>query len=188
MELHLIELTTKEEMLAQYDVMLHLYTNFTYEKYDAYLTDMIPHNYKQIAVFERDVCVGLSGLWSGTKLWSGKYLEIDNFIVHPDHRKKGIGKMMTDYVDAKAKELGCTMIVLRCFYRKLQCTSFLLQSRIRSQRFSFLKNYQRRRFILRMLLLIENSFHKSSRISASPMVKITIQLSIFVPIDLFKRK
>jgi hypothetical protein len=41
---------------------------------------MIPNNYKQIAVFEGDVCVGLSGLWSGTKN-SGKYLEIDNFIV-----------------------------------------------------------------------------------------------------------
>jgi GNAT superfamily N-acetyltransferase len=60
--------------------------------------------------FEGDVCVGLSGLWFGIKLWCGKYLEIDNFIVHPEHRKKGIGKM-TDYVDIKAKELGCTMIV-----------------------------------------------------------------------------
>jgi hypothetical protein len=49
---------------------------------------MIPNNYKQIAVFEGDVCVGLSGLWSGTKLWSGKYLEIDNFIVHQNIVKR----------------------------------------------------------------------------------------------------
>ncbi|MBQ0909500.1 GNAT family N-acetyltransferase [Flavobacterium sp. F-328] len=139
MELHLIELTTKEEMLAQYDVMLHLYTNFTYEKYDAYLTDMIPHNYKQIAVFERDVCVGLSGLWSGTKLWSGKYLEIDNFIVHPDHRKKGIGKMMTDYVDAKAKELGCTMIVLDAFTGNFNAHRFYYNQGYAPKGFHFLK-------------------------------------------------
>jgi hypothetical protein len=52
---------------------------------------MIPNNYKQIAVFLM-ICVGLSGLWSGTKLWSGKYLEIDNFIVHPEHRKKELAK------------------------------------------------------------------------------------------------
>lgn len=139
MELHLIELTTKEEMLAHYDVMLHLYTNFTYEKYDAYLTDMIPHNYKQIAVFERDVCVGLSGLWSGTKLWSGKYLEIDNFIVHPDHRKKGIGKMMTDYVDAKAKELGCTMIVLDAFTGNFNAHRFYYNQGYAPKGFHFLK-------------------------------------------------
>lgn len=139
MKLHLIVLTTKEEMLAQYDVMLHLYTNFTYEKYDAYLTDMIPHNYKQIAVFEGDVCVGLSGLWSGTKLWSGKYLEIDNFIVHPDHRKKGIGKMMTDYVDAKAKELGCTMIVLDAFTGNFNAHRFYYNQGYAPKGFHFLK-------------------------------------------------
>ena len=139
MDLHLKELTTKEEMLAQYDVMLHLYTNFTYEKYDAYLTDMIPHNYKQIAVFEGNVCVGLSGLWSGTKLWSGKYLEIDNFIVHPDHRKKGIGKMMTDYVDAKAKELGCTMIVLDAFTGNFNAHRFYYNQGYAPKGFHFLK-------------------------------------------------
>jgi hypothetical protein len=75
---------------------------------------MIPNNYKQIAVFEGDVCVGLSGLWSGTKLWSGKYLEIDNFIVHPEHRKRN-WQNANGFVDAKAKELGCTMIVLDAF-------------------------------------------------------------------------
>jgi GNAT superfamily N-acetyltransferase len=139
MKLELIELTTKEEMLAQYTVMLHLYTNFTYEKYDAYLTEMIPHNYKQIAVFEGDVCVGLSGLWSGTKLWSGKYLEIDNFIVHPDHRKKGIGKMMTDYVDAKAKELGCTMIVLDAFTGNFNAHRFYYNQGYAPKGFHFLK-------------------------------------------------
>jgi ribosomal protein S18 acetylase RimI-like enzyme len=42
-------------------------------------------------------------VWNKTLVW---HLEIDNFIVHPEHRKKGIGKMLTDYVDAKAKELG----------------------------------------------------------------------------------
>jgi hypothetical protein len=47
-------------MLAQYPVMQYLYTNFSLEKYNTYLDDMIPNNYKQIAVFEGDVCVGLS--------------------------------------------------------------------------------------------------------------------------------
>jgi aminopeptidase C len=66
-------------MLAQYPVMQYLYTNL--EKYNTYLDDMIPNNYKQIAVL-KVMYVLDSPLWSGTKLWSGKYLEIDNFIVH----------------------------------------------------------------------------------------------------------
>ena len=139
MKLELKELTTKQEMLANIDVMRFLYPTFTLEKYDAYLTEMIPHNYRQIAVYEGAVCVGLSGLWSGTKLWSGKYLEIDNFIVHPDHRKKGIGKMMTDYVDAKAKELGCTMIVLDAFTGNFTAHRFYYNQGYVPKGFHFLK-------------------------------------------------
>ena len=139
MQLHIKELTTKQEMLAHYEVMLHLYTNFTLEKYESYLVDMIPHNYKQIAVFEGEVCVGLSGLWSGTKLWSGKYLEIDNFIVHPEHRMKGIGKMMTDYIDTIGKETGCTMIVLDAFTGNFTAHRFYYNQGYAPKGFHFLK-------------------------------------------------
>jgi hypothetical protein len=52
MKLQLKELTTKQEMLAQYPVMQYLYTNFSLEKYNTYLDDMIPNNYKQIAVLK----------------------------------------------------------------------------------------------------------------------------------------
>jgi GNAT superfamily N-acetyltransferase len=109
------ELTTLDEMLLQLEIIKELYPNITLEKYESYLTEMIPHNYKQLAVFENDICVGLTGFWTGIKLWSGKYIEIDNFIVHPNHRKKGIGKLMTDIIEKKAKEANCTMIVLDAF-------------------------------------------------------------------------
>jgi hypothetical protein len=39
MKLQLKELTTKQEMLAQYPVMQYLYTNFSLEKYNTYLDD-----------------------------------------------------------------------------------------------------------------------------------------------------
>ena len=139
MKAQIKELTTKQEMLAQIEVMQHLYTKFTLEKYDSYLTEMIPHNYKQVAVFEGETCIGISGLWSGTKLWSGKYLEIDNFIVHPDHRKKGVGKMMTDYIDAKAKETGCTMIVLDAFTGNFAAHRFYYNQGYAPKGFHFLK-------------------------------------------------
>ena len=139
MEIQIKELLTKQEMLAQFEVMQHLYTKFTLEKYDSYLTEMIPRNYTQVAVFEGAICVGISGLWSGTKLWSGKYLEIDNFIVHPDHRSKGIGKMMTDYIDAKAKENGCTMIVLDAFTGNYTAHRFYYNQGYAPKGFHFLK-------------------------------------------------
>jgi GNAT superfamily N-acetyltransferase len=139
MKLEIRELTTVEEMLSNIEVMRFLYPTFTVEKYESYLVEMIPHNYKQVAVFENEVCVAVSGFWSGTKLWSGKYIEIDNFIVHPDHRSKGLGKMMTDYVDVLAKETGCTMIVLDAFTGNFTAHRFYYNQGYVPKGFHFLK-------------------------------------------------
>lgn len=134
------ELTTLEEMLAQHELVKHLYKDtFTLEKYEAYLTEMLPHNYKQIAVFENEECIGLSGLWSGIKLWSGRYFEIDNFIVHPDHRSKGAATMMTDYIHVKAEEAGCTMIVLDAYTGNFTAHRFYYNQGYYPRGFHFIK-------------------------------------------------
>ena len=133
------ELSTIPEMVAQYDIMKNLYSNFTIEKYEDYLTEMVPFNYKQLAVFEDDKCVALTGFWTGTKLWSGKYIEIDNFIVHPEHRSKGYGKVMTDYIDNKAKETNCTMIVLDAFTGNFPAHRFYYNQGYEPRGFHFLK-------------------------------------------------
>ncbi|WPO80132.1 GNAT family N-acetyltransferase [Flavobacterium sp. KACC 22761] len=115
MEFQIRELTTIEEMLEQIDTMRFLYPKLSVEKYQSFLLEMVPHNYIQIGVFDNDSCLGMTGCWSATKLWTGKYLEIDNFVVNPEYRSKGIGKLLTDYVDKKAKDLGCSSIVLDAF-------------------------------------------------------------------------
>ena len=134
-----IELTTIEEMLKQVGIIRHLYPNISDEKYKDYLEAMIPHNYTQIAIFENKVCVGLTGLWYGIKLWSGKYMEIDNFIVHPEHRSKEIGKMLTDYVNQKATALNCTMIVLDAYTQNFTAHRFYYNQGYAPRGFHFIK-------------------------------------------------
>ena len=97
------ELTSLEEMLPQFDLMHLMYKKMTPDQYKSFLEVMIPNNYSQVAVFENDKCIGVTGIWFGTKLWCGKFIEIDNFIVHPEHRSKGIGDMICKFVDEKAK-------------------------------------------------------------------------------------
>lgn len=118
------ELETVEEMLAQLSTMQHLYPDMTLEKYQKNLEHMAVHNYKQLAVFDGQICVGITGFWHNVKLWSGPYLEIDNFVVVPDYRKKGVGKIMTDFIDQKAKTLGCEMIVLDAFVENFNAHKF----------------------------------------------------------------
>ena len=133
------ELHSIKEMLSNFDVIQFLYPNITVDKYESHLKQMIPHNYAQLAVYEGEVCVGLTGFWIGTKLWSGKYIEIDNFIVHPDHRKKGVGKAMTDYLNQKAKDLNCIMIVLDAFPGNFKALRFYYNQGYSPKGFHFVK-------------------------------------------------
>lgn len=133
------ELSSIQEMLNQFETIKLLYPIMAIEKYEAYLTEMIPHNYKQLAIFENDFCVGMTGFWFGTKLWTGKYLEIDNFVTHPDHRKKGIAKLMTDYLAEKARKLGCTCIVLDAFTGNFDAHRFYYNQGYVPKGFHFIK-------------------------------------------------
>lgn len=139
MQLKTRELTTVAEMLQNIELMRFLYPTFSLEKYESYLNEMVPHNYKQLGIYENEICVAVTGFWTGTKLWSGKYIEIDNFIVHPDQRSKGLGKMMTDYIDAKAKELGCSMIVLDAFTANFTAHRFYYNQGYGPKGFHFVK-------------------------------------------------
>ena len=51
------------------------------KKYVALLEEMVPNGYKQIAIYDINKLVAVSGYWINTKLYSGRYLEIDNFVV-----------------------------------------------------------------------------------------------------------
>ena len=133
------ELSTIKEMLSQIEIIKFLYPAITLEKYESFLNEMISHNYKQIAIFEHDICIGLTGYWIGTKLWSGKYIEIDNFIVHEDHRQKGVGKLLTDYITELAKKNDCSIVVLDAFTQNFKAHRFYYNQGYVPKGFHFLK-------------------------------------------------
>ena len=88
------ELNGLDEMLKHLNVLNELYPHLTEEEYKADLQEMLPHNYGQVAVFEGEECLGISGFWIGKKLWCGKYLELDNIVVSAKHRSRGVGKLI----------------------------------------------------------------------------------------------
>ena len=144
--MEIIQLETVSEMVAQIDILRFLYPEMTLEKYQNYLNSMVPNGYQQVAVFENNQCVALSGYWHNTKLWTGPHLEIDNFIVHPQHRKKGIGKRITDFIDAKAKELSCTCVVLDAFTGNFTAHRFYYNQGYEPRGFHFIKTIDEKGF------------------------------------------
>ncbi len=137
--MQLKELSSIEEMLAQLDTIRYLYPNMSVEKYETYLKQMIPHQYQQLIVMDGEKVAGITGFWQGVKLWSGPYLEIDNFVVAPEYRKQGVGKKMTDYIDNKAKELNVTMIVLDAYVENFTAHKFYYNQGYVPRGYHFLK-------------------------------------------------
>lgn len=137
--MQLIEITTKKEMLEQLEIIQHLYSDFTLEKYESLLDEMLPINYKQLIVKENEKTIGLAGFWIASKLWCGRYLELDNVIVHPNHRSKGIGKIMTDYLVQKAIGNDCTMAVLDAYTTNYAAQKFYINHGFVPKGFHFVK-------------------------------------------------
>ena len=108
-------LTQKAEMLEHLDMVKQLYPDFTIEKYGTLLDDMLKANYQQIIVTKNNLTIALTGVWIGTKLWSGKYIEIDSFVVHEAFRGQKVGDILIAEVHKIAKKVNANQIVLDAF-------------------------------------------------------------------------
>ncbi|MDP4636240.1 MAG: GNAT family N-acetyltransferase [Crocinitomicaceae bacterium] len=133
------ELNGLDEMLQTLDVLQELYPSLTPENYLADLKEMLPNNrYGQVAVFDGDTCVGVSGYWIGTKLWCCKYLEIDNLVVSAKVRSKGVGKMIFDYLAEKAQEEECSMVSLDSYTSNFKAHKFFYNEGFAPKGFHFI--------------------------------------------------
>ena len=133
------ELNGLDEMLQTLDVLQELYPSLTPENYLADLKEMLPNNrYGQVAVFNGDTCVGVSGYWIGTKLWCGKYLEIDNLVVSAKVRSKGVGKMIFDYLAEKAQQEECSMVSLDSYTSNFKAHKFFYNEGFAPKGFHFI--------------------------------------------------
>lgn len=133
------ELSTKVEMLTQLDILQQVYPELTLKKYSEQLDDMLPKDYKQIIVLENEKTIGLSGFWIGTKLWCGKYLELDNVVVHEDYRSKGIGKLMNNHLEKIAISTNCNMLALDAYTTNFPAQKFYMNQGFVPKGFHFIK-------------------------------------------------
>ena len=66
-----------------------------------------PH-YHLIGAFNSRGLLGVCGAWVATKIWCGRYLEIDNLVVELDSRSSGVGTRLIRHLEiiAKASKVG----------------------------------------------------------------------------------
>lgn len=132
-------LTQKHEMLPLLPLIQQLSPGLTLERYTDLLDDMLAHGYRIVAVFEGELCTGLSGFWVITKIYSGKYLEMDNVVVDVAHRSKGIGKLMSDFLSDLARREGCEMMMLDAYLENEKAHAFYEREGFTKRGYHFLK-------------------------------------------------
>jgi ribosomal protein S18 acetylase RimI-like enzyme len=69
-------------------------------------------HYDLFGAFTNGKLAGVAGAWIATKIWCGRYLEIDNLVVDPGQRSAGIGSLLIGHLEALALERDCKLVVL----------------------------------------------------------------------------
>ena len=139
MEIVLSEIDSKEQMLENLDVIQEVYSEVTATSYAEMLDEMLPHNYGQIGAFVEGKCIGVSGYWIYTKIWSGKCLEMDNVVVAEKFRSQGIGKMLEEFLAQKANELDCKMMALDAYVDNFKVHKFYVNQGYHARGYHFIK-------------------------------------------------
>jgi len=70
-----------------------------------------PH-YELHGAFDGEQLVAVCGAWVATKLWCGRYLEVDNIVTDPKRRSMGAGTQLMEGMEKLARERHCELLVL----------------------------------------------------------------------------
>lgn len=76
---------------------------------------MFKEHYECVGVFFENQLIGLTGLWYQTRHYLGKCCEADHVYIVEQHRNKGLGKKLFDFVETHAKGKGCEAIELNTY-------------------------------------------------------------------------
>jgi len=134
------KITSAEEMLGSFDLIRELSPDVSPEAYKKMLEEMVPHNYFQVGVFDGKELLAVSGYWIATKIYSGKYLEIDNFVVAAKYRSKNIGKMLVDWMLEEARRQACKTVLLDAYVENFKAHRFYYRHGFIARGFHYIKH------------------------------------------------
>lgn len=127
------------EMIAQYELISQLSPNVTLNDYTLMINDMAALNYQQAVAYINEKPVGVCGFWINTKIYSGKYIELDNVVVDKNFRSKNIGQLLCNYVLEIARQNNCKTAMLDAYLENTQAHIFYERIGFIKKGFHFIK-------------------------------------------------
>ena len=109
-----VRLVKTHEQLEAVRLLAGLNPEVGMEKLQCRLDEIIqkyPH-YELYGAYDGNQMVAVCGAWVATKLWCGRYLEIDNIVTDPDCRSQGVGTQLMEAMETLARNRDCEILVL----------------------------------------------------------------------------
>lgn len=126
-------------MLPYYELVKQLQPELKKEHYEKNLPEMIAANYRMVVLLENNKVMALSGIWVMTKLYCGKYIEMDNVVVDENYRGKGIGKILTDEIIKIGKQENCNVVMLDAYLENTGAHEFYEREGFIKKGFHFIR-------------------------------------------------
>ncbi|MFJ3390717.1 MULTISPECIES: GNAT family N-acetyltransferase [Lysinibacillus] len=106
------KLTTQQEWMEAYYVMVQLRTELTVEKYLQLLKEMTQDGYLLFALYENKNIVAVAGLSWRVNFYSERHIFVYDLVTDEEYRSLGYGEILLHYLHKWGKENGAHYIAL----------------------------------------------------------------------------
>jgi len=141
MDIIIKDLETKNVMMDAFPLIHQMYKKMDYKGFESALDEMIlNNNYKMVAGFHDEKMIAISGYWIARMLYCGRYLQASNLVVDENFRGNGVGKKILNYLENKARKLGCDKMVLDSYSENKKSHSLYFREDFYIRGFHFMKD------------------------------------------------
>jgi ribosomal protein S18 acetylase RimI-like enzyme len=139
-KLNFIKAHSEEDYQQAWPLIKILNSNLSSNDYWLYVAEMKAcGNYELYLAFMGEAFVGICGCWIATKFYTGKYLEIDNFIIHPEYQNLGFGTEFMNFIERHADSNDCKTIMLDAYLENKGAHKFYERHAYTARGFHFIK-------------------------------------------------
>lgn len=133
-------LETDRSFRALYPLIKQLNPSISRQQFETYLVEARASGYRCFGVYQGKKLVAACGVWTMTRFWCGKFIEVDNLIVDEDQRNAGIGKLLLDWVEQLAKREKCQIVLAASYSHNHASHRFYLREKYIIKGFVFVKS------------------------------------------------
>ncbi|MBR9846412.1 MAG: GNAT family N-acetyltransferase [Algicola sp.] len=101
--------------------------------------DMVTENYECAVVYDQGDLIGVSGLWSCTRHYAGKSVELDHVFIAEDYRNGGLGKQFLGWIYSHVKTKGVATAELNTYVQNHPSHKFYYNEGFEILGYHFLK-------------------------------------------------